>query len=184
MEFNFLGKSSIPYHKGVPVEKRVFENLQDFLVDKSDEDYVFEKINTPYLNTYLKMFMDGLTVRVFRTYHACQIMQKQLTDLTCADDTEDDKIQSFKRANKKVAIFLNHKKAVTQKATKQNKNLEIKEENKEFKVESETSKQYYIDPRIVIAWCKKWDVQIEKIYTKRQLTSFSWAMRAEADYEF
>lgn len=111
-------------------------------------------------------------------------MQKQLTDLTCADDTEADKIHAFKKANNKVAIYLNHKQAVTQKSTKQKKNLEIKEEKKEFKIETNTSKQYYIDPRIVIAWCKKWDVQIEKIYTKGQLTSFSWAMRAEPDYEF
>lgn len=180
VEFDFLGKCSIPYHTRVQVEKKVFENLQDFLKKKSKDDYVFDKINTPYLNKYLKTFMDGLTARVFRTYRACQIMQKQLTKLTRASDTETGKIQSFKEANNKVAEVLNHQR----KAKKETKSSQTKKENKKYEVEPLTSIMFYIDPRIVIAWCKKWDIQIEKIYTKCQQTIFSWAMTAAADYTF
>lgn len=45
VEFDFLGKCNIPYHTRVQVEKKVFENLQDFLKKKSKDDYVFDKIN-------------------------------------------------------------------------------------------------------------------------------------------
>lgn len=45
VEFDFLGKCDIPYHRRVPVEKRVFENLQVFLKSKSNDDYVFDEIN-------------------------------------------------------------------------------------------------------------------------------------------
>lgn len=180
VEFDFLGKCNIPYHRLVPVEKRVYENLQDFLKNKSKDDYVFDKINTPCLNTYLNSFMDGLTAKVFRTYRACQIMQRQLTKLTSAVDTETGKIQTFKEVSNKVATVLNHMR----KTTKQKKSSQTKKETKKYEVKPINSIMHYIDPRIIIAWCKKWDIQIEKIYTKRQRTKFSWAMTAAADYKF
>lgn len=180
VEFDFLGKCDIPYHRRVPVEKRVFENLQVFLKSKSNDDYVFDEINTPCLNAYLKTFMDGLTAKVFRTHRACLVMQTELTNLTSVGDTQTGKIQSFKEANNKVAEVLNHQR----KATKQKNSSQTKKENKKYEVEPMTSIMYYIDPRIGIAWCKRWDIQIENIYTKHQRTIFGWAMTEAADYQF
>lgn len=45
VEFDFLGKDSIPYHKIVYVNKIVYENLTAFLKGKSDEDYIFDLID-------------------------------------------------------------------------------------------------------------------------------------------
>lgn len=36
-----------------------------------------------------------------------------------------------------------------------------------------TSKINYLDPRITVAWCKKHEVPIEKIYTKVLLDKFN-----------
>ena len=47
-----------------------------------------------------------------------------------------------------------------------------------------TSKTNYNDPRISVAWCKKNDVKIEKIFTKNLLSKFLWAMWTEMDWEF
>lgn len=49
-----------------------------------------------------------------------------------------------------------------------------KEENKEIALG--TSKLNYIDPRINVAWCKKFNVPIEKIYSKTQREKFQWAI--------
>ncbi|ELU02442.1 hypothetical protein CAPTEDRAFT_173543 [Capitella teleta] len=58
-----------------------------------------------------------------------------------------------------------------------------KDENKEIALG--TSKLNYLDPRISVAWCKKFDVPIEKIYNKTQREKFAWAIdMAEEDYEF
>ena len=38
-----------------------------------------------------------------------------------------------------------------------------------------TSKLNYLDPRISVAWCKKFDVPIEKVYNKTQRDKFAWA---------
>ncbi|KAM1281250.1 hypothetical protein FF1_022050 [Malus domestica] len=47
-----------------------------------------------------------------------------------------------------------------------------------------TSKINYLDPRITVAWCKRHEVPIEKIFNKSLLAKFSWAMRVEPDFRF
>ncbi|KAI0564431.1 DNA topoisomerase [Gracilaria domingensis] len=47
-----------------------------------------------------------------------------------------------------------------------------------------TSKINYIDPRIVVAWCKKSEVQIEKIFPKTLQVKFAWAMETSEDFHF
>ncbi|KAG9296437.1 hypothetical protein G9A89_015029 [Geosiphon pyriformis] len=57
-----------------------------------------------------------------------------------------------------------------------------KEKNKETALG--TSKINYIDPRISAAWCYKYDVPIEKIFTKSLRDKFKWAFEVDADWEF
>jgi len=58
-----------------------------------------------------------------------------------------------------------------------------KDENKEIALG--TSKLNYLDPRITVGWCKKWEVPIEKVYNKTQRDKFAWAIAmAEADFSF
>ncbi|KAG0330084.1 DNA topoisomerase 1 [Podila humilis] len=57
-----------------------------------------------------------------------------------------------------------------------------KEENKQTALG--TSKINYIDPRISAAWCQKYDVPLEKIFTKTLRDKFKWAMTVDADWEF
>ncbi|CAM4756326.1 unnamed protein product [Rotaria magnacalcarata] len=48
-----------------------------------------------------------------------------------------------------------------------------------------TSKLNYLDPRISVAWCKKWDVPIQKLYSKTQHDKFRWAIdTTTADHHF
>ncbi|KAH7288776.1 hypothetical protein KP509_31G042500 [Ceratopteris richardii] len=47
-----------------------------------------------------------------------------------------------------------------------------------------TSKINYMDPRITVAWCKRHEVPIEKIFNKSLLAKFAWAMDVDMDYRF
>ncbi len=47
-----------------------------------------------------------------------------------------------------------------------------------------TSKTNYNDPRISVAWCKRLEVPIEKIFPKTLLDKFNWAMGTESDWLF
>jgi DNA topoisomerase-1 len=43
-----------------------------------------------------------------------------------------------------------------------------------------TSKINYMDPRISVAWCKRKDVPIEKVFAKTLLQKFPWAMEGKS----
>ncbi|MCO5599189.1 hypothetical protein L7F22_053289 [Adiantum nelumboides] len=47
-----------------------------------------------------------------------------------------------------------------------------------------TSKINYMDPRITVAWCKRHEVPIEKIFNKSLLAKFAWAMDVDMEYRF
>ncbi|KAI1890244.1 hypothetical protein AGOR_G00151720 [Albula goreensis] len=241
VEFDFLGKDSIRYYNKVPVEKRVFKNLQLFMENKQPEDDLFDRLNTSILNKHLQELMDGLTAKVFRTYNASITLQQQLKELTSPEENIPAKILSYNRANRAVAILCNHqrappktfeksmqnlqgkidakkdqlsdakrelksakadakvrrdekskkavesKKKAVQRIEEQLMKLEVqatdREENKQIALG--TSKLNYLDPRISVAWCKKWGIPVEKIYNKTQREKFAWAIdMAEEDYEF
>ncbi|KYM89075.1 DNA topoisomerase 1 [Atta colombica] len=238
--FDFLGKDSIRYYNEVPVEKRVFKNLQLFMENKSPGDDLFDRLNTTVMNKHLNELMEGLTAKVFRTYNASWTLQQQLDKLTDPNETEAEKILSYNRANRAVAILCNHQRSVPKTHAKSMENLKAKidtkkaviaeceqqvkdakrdakhgsvkekvtyekkkkqlerfkdqltklevqatdrEENKEIALS--TSKLNYLDPRISVAWCKKHNVPIEKIYNKTQRDKFRWAIdMAGPDYVF
>ncbi|PIA50017.1 hypothetical protein AQUCO_01300624v1 [Aquilegia coerulea] len=47
-----------------------------------------------------------------------------------------------------------------------------------------TSKINYLDPRISVAWCKRHEVPIEKIFNKSLLAKFAWAMDVDPGFRF
>mmetsp|Transcript_71408 Transcript_71408/g.165125 ORF Transcript_71408/g.165125 Transcript_71408/m.165125 type:complete len:905 (+) Transcript_71408:58-2772(+) len=60
--------------------------------------------------------------------------------------------------------------------------MAMKEENKT--VSLTTSKVNYMDPRITVAWCKKVDLAIEKVFPRTVRTKFPWAMHFKSSYQF
>ncbi|XP_054475821.1 DNA topoisomerase I, mitochondrial [Anoplopoma fimbria] len=111
VEFDFLGKDSIRYYNKVPVIKKVFKNLKLFLENKQPGDDLFDRLNTGALNKHLGSLMAGLTAKVFRTYNASITLQQQLKELTNKSDNEPEKLLSYNRANRAVAILCNHQRA-------------------------------------------------------------------------
>jgi len=61
-------------------------------------------------------------------------------------------------------------------------NKSLKHENKE--VALGTSKINYMDPRITVAFCKRMELPIEKVFNKALLDKFPWAMAVSPDYKF
>ncbi|XP_077074719.1 DNA topoisomerase I, mitochondrial isoform X3 [Siphateles boraxobius] len=241
VEFDFLGKDSIRYYNKVPVEKQVFKNLKLFIKHKDPEDDLFDRITTVNLNKALNECMPGLTAKVFRTFNASTTLQDQLNKLTTEDMSVEEKILSYNRANRAVAILCNHQRAAPKTFEKsmqllqekiQKKKEQIEEAKKELKeakkahkdapsdkskklVEKKeklvqrlceqlkklqlqetdreenkvialgTSKLNYLDPRITVAWCKKHNVPIEKIYNKTQRDKFTWAIHmTDENFQF
>ncbi|XP_076900366.1 DNA topoisomerase 1 beta-like [Bidens hawaiensis] len=79
--------------------------------------------------------------------------------------------------------------ALQKKIDQTNAKIEKMERDKETKEDLKTvalgtSKINYLDPRITVAWCKRNEVPIEKIFNKSLLAKFSWAMDVEPKFRF
>ncbi|XP_076909463.1 DNA topoisomerase 1 alpha-like [Bidens hawaiensis] len=79
--------------------------------------------------------------------------------------------------------------ALEKKIAQTKAKIEKMERDKETKEDLKTvalgtSKINYLDPRITVAWCKRQDVPIEKIFNKSLLAKFVWAMDVDFDFRF
>lgn len=227
VKLDFLGKDSVRYNRTLTVEPIVYNNLREFMKGKSPQDNIFDLINSNDINKYLQSFMKNLTAKVFRTYNASNLFQKELKKITAKYENynEPDKINllldEFNKANAKVAMLCNHQKNITKSSNKQIENLDrmiknaktkLKKAKKSKKSSPErianmeatlkklrakkllktelknislgTSKINYIDPRITMAFIKRHDLPIDKIFSKTLQEKFKWAMDVPADFKF
>ena len=95
--------------------------------------------------------------------------------------------KAYKSGGGNMDKAVDKKKKQLERLLEQLEKLEIqktdRDENKTIALG--TSKLNYLDPRISVAWCKKHDVPIDKVYNKTQREKFRWAIdMAEADYVF
>ena len=223
IKLDFLGKDSVRYCKKVKVDPTVYLNLRLFTENKNKKDLLFDHISPTQLNNYLDKMMKGLTAKVWRTYNASILFQKELDKVNSSQldkmpETErvNYLISIFNQANTAVAILCNHQKnvssniektldtidnmikrykSVKRKTSNQEKiklinakliNLKIKKETKvKMKnVSLGTSKNNYIDPRIIFAFIKKYNIPEDKLFNKALLTRFEWAHDIPNDYKF
>ncbi|PSR95541.1 DNA topoisomerase 1 beta like [Actinidia chinensis var. chinensis] len=79
--------------------------------------------------------------------------------------------------------------ALERKIAQTSAKIEKMERDKETKEDLKTvalgtSKINYLDPRISVAWCKRHEVPIEKIFNKSLLAKFAWAMDVDPSFRF
>lgn len=198
------------------------------------KEKLFDLISANSLNQYLETFMKGLTAKVWRTFNASYLFQKELDKvnlekISFANDNEKTNYLQlmFNQANSAVAILCNHQKNVSTdidkkigqiddkikdlqkkkrkiqdkkgrssgKETKSDKInkinnkiklLKLKKNNKNASknVSLGTSKLNYIDPRIVISFSKKFEIPLEKLFSKTEINRFDWAKNVDKDYRF
>ena len=110
----------------------------------------------------------------------------------------EDYIKNFKKSKKKYEeitigklkkVFPDDKKKAEKilhnlkdKIKKMDIKLKEREGNKQIALG--TSKLNYMDPRITVGWCKKYEVPIEKVFSKSIRDKFPWAMYTAPDYKF
>ena len=68
------------------------------------------------------------------------------------------------------------------KITSQEIKNKAADDNKE--VALGTSKINYMDPRISVAWCKRHEVPVDKIFSRTLREKFNWAMAVEPEWKF
>lgn len=134
IEFNFLGKDSVPWQKRLEVDsedtRALYNNLKKFMQGKKPTDLIFDGINSRKVNAFLQQIMPELTAKVFRTCIATRVVQRQLSKAKVDKDSlEAQKIYAAKKANLEAAITCNHKKGIDPKNPAARKALEKFEES-------------------------------------------------------
>ncbi|KAG7359115.1 DNA topoisomerase IB [Nitzschia inconspicua] len=101
--------------------------------------------------------------------------KREITEIKFKQAHLWDKVPTRDQVVKKLEAWNN-------KISKMEMDLKHKDDNKE--VSLGTSKINYMDPRISVAWCKRNEVPIEKIFSKTLRDKFNWAMAVEPEWEF
>lgn len=166
IEFNFLGKDSVPWQKTLEVNSEdtqgLYNNLKLFMNSKKGGDHIFDGITSGKVNAFLRSIdpknVPGLTAKVFRTYIATKTVKESLANPPLRIDkssSEAQKIYVAKMANLKAAITCNHKKGIDPRNPASTKSLEQFEES--IKKKQKTIEEL----RTAIAE-KKWKKEIQK----------------------
>ena len=185
IEFNFLGKDSVPWQKTLEVNSQdtrgLYNNLKLFMNGKQQNSPIFDKITSSKVNMFLRNIdpknVPGLTAKVFRTYIATKTVKEELSDPKIRIDKnspEVEKIYVMKMANLKAAITCNHKKGIDPKNPASRKALEKFEEALRNKEES--IKRIRSD----IA-AKKWKTEIQKKRLEDRLVKLQMQLKLQKE---
>lgn len=196
VEFNFLGKDSVPWNKKDSPPPAVVRNLREFTTGKVSEAEVFHNISSRMVNEFLSSIVPGISAKVFRTYHATAKAEEALRSKDLRDADDLDKLYHAKEANLKAAEFCNHQRTPpkTWEQSLEKKKQRLSEaknvgstDKKVKKLEMEldffkrtknynlnTSLKNYIDPRVYKSWCDDVGLDWARIYSKSMQKKFSW----------
>jgi DNA topoisomerase-1 len=185
IEFNFLGKDSVPWQKTIEVNSEdtqgLYNNLKLFMKGKQSGSHIFDGITSSKVNAFLRSIdpkkLPGLTGKVFRTYIATKTLKEALASPPIKVDnnsSETLKIYVAKTANLKAAITCNHKKGIDPKNPASKKAL-VKFE------ESTKNKKEAIERLKADIAAKKWKTKIQKKRFEERLEKIETQLKLQKE---
>ncbi|MGI0032771.1 MAG: DNA topoisomerase I [Nitrososphaeraceae archaeon] len=185
IEFNFLGKDSVPWQKvleiSTPDTKALYENLLFFMKGKDRKDEIFEDITSAKVNKFLRSIdkdkLPNLTAKVFRTYIATTIVKERLATPTLKvhkNESEFKKVYVAKIANLEAAITCNHKKGIDPRNPASKKSWEKFEQ-------SIANKKEKIRQLKVELKDKKWKTELQKLKIEQRLEKVEFQLRLQQE---
>ena len=185
IEFNFLGKDSVPWQKTLeissPDTKALYENLLFFMKGKNESDEIFEDITSSKVNKFLRSIdkenVPNLTAKVFRTCIATAIVKQHLSEPILKvnkNESEFKKVYVAKIANLQAAITCNHKKGIDPKNPASKKAWEKFEQSLENK--KEKIKQLRMELKE-----KKWKTELQKLRKEQRVEKLEFQLRLQKE---
>jgi len=185
IEFNFLGKDSVPWQKTLeissPDTKALYENLLFFMKGKDKSDEIFEDITSSKVNKFLRSIdkenVPNLTAKVFRTCIATAIVKQHLSEPILKvnkNESEFKKVYVAKIANLQAAITCNHKKGIDPKNPASKKAWEKFEQSLENK--KEKIKQLRMELKE-----NKWKTELQKLRKEQRVEKLEFQLRLQKE---
>ncbi len=115
VKFNFLGKDSVEWNKEEEFPDEAIKVLKELIEEANnsgeDKPQIFGNIGSRHVNAFLGEIVDGLTAKVFRTYHATSIVEKHIEEADVdSNDPDFVKKEAAVMANREAAINCTHMK--------------------------------------------------------------------------
>jgi DNA topoisomerase I len=185
IEFNFLGKDSVPWQKTLEVNSEdargLYNNLKSFMSDKESGYHIFDGITSGKVNVFLRGIdprnVPGLTAKVFRTYIATKTLKESLANPPIRvnkNSSQAQKIYVARMANLKAAITCNHKKGIDARNPASKKALEKFEE-------SINKKQEIIEELRTRIAEKSWKTEIQKKRLEERLEKVEMHLKLQKE---
>ncbi len=143
IEFRFLGKDSVEWHKSLKIwqtDPQFLKNLNSFIKGRKPERQLFRTVSSAKVNKFLGNLAPGLTAKVFRTYHATAVVNTFLKKNAkkAKRGSHDYKIYIGRLANLEAAKLCNHKRTVPRSYRKSLRRKEEKLKNLEETIKTAT----------------------------------------------
>ena len=179
MEFNFLGKDSVPWQKSLEINsddtRALYHNMKIFMQGKKPSEPIFDGINSRKVNAFLQTIMPGLTAKVFRTCIATKVVQEALSsEKVEAGASEAHKVYVARIANLKAAITCNHKKGVDPKNPAAKKAIE------KFEQSVANKKETIANIKTDIA-AKKWKTELQEKRLRERLEKLEVQLKLQQE---
>ena len=185
IEFNFLGKDSVPWQKTLEVNSEdargLYNNLKSFMSSKESGYHIFDGITSGKVNVFLRGIdprnVPGLTAKVFRTYIATKTLKESLANPPIRvnkNSSQAQKIYVARMANLKAAITCNHKKGIDARNPVSKKALEKFEE-------SINKKQEIIEELKTRIAEKSWKTEIQKKRLEERLEKVEMHLKLQKE---
>ena len=185
IEFNFLGKDSVPWQKTLEVNSEdargLYSNLKSFMSNKESGYHIFDGITSGKVNVFLRGIdprnVPGLTAKVFRTYIATKTLKESLANPPIRvnkNSSQAQKIYVARMANLQAAITCNHKKGIDARNPASKKALEKFEE-------SINKKQEIIEELRTRIAEKSWKTEIQKKRLEERLEKVEMNLKLQKE---
>ncbi|KAL6135142.1 hypothetical protein ACLB2K_067370 [Fragaria x ananassa] len=198
----------------IGVELPVYKAILQLRTGKYEDDHLFDKLDTTKLNTHLNELMPGLTFEVFRIYNTSVTLENMVFPVVHSNATTYTTVMSVMRHNARQIDKLQgtleelKKDLANAEVGKLLKDAEEERELTElpewkiartaFSIRQLKRRmeegprpyplmsmiEYYYDPRIAVAWCRRNGVPVEETIPTVRLTECAWALYVGPDFRF
>lgn len=159
---------------------RFFSEIDD--LTKEDEAEIHERIIERENDKYHKKFVRENDKRKFENEELLEetVLKEWLQKVSDLEKQYKDELKTGEVVLKPTLNTVEKIEAQIEKLEQriQTSSIQLKDKEENSEVSLGTSKINYIDPRLTVVFCKKFNVPIEKVFTKSLRDKFKWAIES------
>ena len=154
------------------------EKLDQHTLDIKEE--LVQEVTEEWIKEHLEMETELNEKKLIKSYERYSEKQKEKQEEVMT--FEEFKVSKTVAKEKNEEKLLKEYEKLNERIEQMQTTMTDKDEGKTTSLG--TSKQNYIDPRITVAWCKKFQVPVEKMLNKSLREKFKWALSVDESWLF